>query len=123
MTDMTKALVVEDNPLNMELVLEMLDAKGFTAEGAMTGEDAIIKAEKEVYDVVLTDIGLPGIDGIEVAKIIKNKPGYETTPMIAFTAYATTEDKNRFLAAGFDDYIPKPVDVIEFMKKMDKYKR
>lgn len=120
---MTKALVVEDDPLNMELVFEMLGAKGFTAEGAMTGEDAINMAEKEVYDLVLTDIGLPGIDGIEVAKIIKSKPGYETIPVIAFTAYATMEDKNRFLSGGFDDYIPKPVDVIGFMKKMEKYKK
>lgn len=122
---MTKALVVEDNPLNMELVLEILNAKGFAAEGAENGEDAVNKAERETYDLILTDIGLPGMNGIEVAKRIKGKPGYENTPVLALTAYATggREDKERFLAEGFEDVVPKPFHVVDFMNQIEKYRK
>ena len=120
---MTKVLVVEDNPFNMELVLEMLDGMGFLAVGAVNGAEAIRCAEKEVYDLVLMDIELPGMDGIAISKIIRNKPQYKGVPMIALTAYAMKGDRERFLAAGFDDYISKPLDVNDFMKRMEKYRK
>ncbi len=120
---MTKALVVEDNPLNMELVLEMLKAMGFAAEKAVNGEDAIKKTEKEVYDLILMDIELPGMDGASATKIIKSKPSYNNVSVIAITAYAMKGDKERFLAAGFEDYMSKPIDVADFMKRMEKYRK
>jgi len=119
---MTRALVVEDNPLNMELELELLKAKGFKAEGVVNGEEAIKKTEKGIYDLILMDIELPGMDGMAVTKIIKSKPHYKNVPVIAITAYAMKGDKERFLAAGFEDYIPKPIDVPDFIKRMDKYR-
>ncbi len=120
---MTKVLVVEDNPFNMELVLEILDGMGFGAAGAVNGAEAIKNVEKEAYDLVLMDIELPGMDGVAISKIIRSKPRYKSVPMIALTAYAMKGDKERFLAAGFDDYISKPLDVPDFMKRMEKYRK
>lgn len=116
---MTKVLVVEDNPLNMELILEILNANGITAHEAIDGEEAVKKAEKEVYDLILMDIELPIMDGVEAAKIIKSKN--KKVPIIALTSYAMKGDKERFLAAGFDEYISKPIEVSDFMKKLEKY--
>jgi len=117
---MVKVLVVEDNPLNMELVMEILLARGFTVNEAINGEDAIRKAEVENYDLILMDIELPGIDGVEVTKILKAKN--KKTPVIALTSYAMKGDRDRFLAAGFDEYLPKPLDITDFLNRLDKYK-
>jgi CheY-like chemotaxis protein len=118
-----KVLVVDDDSLGMELVLEiLLNANGFITEGAENGAEAIKKTEKEVYDLIIMDIALPGMDGVEVTKIIKSKPQHKDVPVIALTAYAMKGDKERFIEAGFDDYISKPMDLAEFMKKIEKYR-
>ena len=118
---MTKVLVVEDNPLNMELVVEILNARGFTVDTAIDGEEAIKKIENEDYDLILMDIELPGMDGVEVTKIIKMK--YKKMPVVALTSYAMKGDRERFLAAGFDEYISKPLDISDFLKRLEKYRR
>ncbi|VVB92674.1 Chemotaxis protein CheY [uncultured archaeon] len=120
---MTKVLVVEDDPLNMELVCEILRSMGFTVHEATNGNEAIEKTEKELYVLIVMDIMLPGIDGIEATGIIKSKPGYEKTPVIALTAYAMKGDRERLIEAGFDDYVPKPVDVPDFIEKVKKYRK
>lgn len=126
---MTKVLVVEDNPLSLELVLEILKLQEFTADWAENGEEAINKTvfhktEKDVYvyDLILMDIELPGIDGIEAARIIKGKPAYKNVPVIALTSYAMKGDKERFIADGFDEYISKPINITEFIKRLEKYR-
>jgi len=116
-------LVVEDNPLNMELIVEILKSSGFLVSGAINGEEAIKMVENEHYDLILMDIELPGMDGISAIKIIKSKPGYNKVPNIALTAFAMKGDREKFLAAGFDDYIAKPIDVPGFIKQMQKYKQ
>ncbi len=120
---MTKVLVVEDEPINVELVREILSAKGFTADEAENGAEAIEKAKKGIYDLILMDIGLPGMDGTEVMKIIRDMPGYKNVPFIAITSYVMKGDKERFLEAGFNDYISKPIDVVGFMKRLEKYRK
>ena len=120
-TSMKKVLVVEDNPLNMELVLEILKSQGFSAFEAVDGEDAINQIEKETFDLILMDIELPGIDGMEVTRIIKNR--YPTIPVIALTSYAMKGDKEKFLAAGFDEYMSKPIDMLQFMNRLEKYRK
>lgn len=120
---MTKMLVVEDNPINMELMLEILNAMGFVVHGEKDGKDAIKAAEKEIYDLIIMDIELPGMNGIEVKNAIKTNAAYKNVPVIALTAYAMKGDRERFLGAGFDGYIPKPIDVSDFMKKMERYKK
>lgn len=120
---MTKVLVVEDNPINMELVLEILNVMGFTAWGAKDGKEAIEMAGTESYDLIIMDIELPGMNGIKIKNIIKSQHGHENAPVIALTAYAMKGDKERFLGEGFDEYIPKPIDLTDFMQRMEKYKK
>ncbi len=120
---MTKILVVEDEPLNMELMLELISSLGFSADYVENGEDAIKKAEKELYDLILMDIGLPGMDGVKATAMIKKNPRYKDVPAIAVTSYAMKGDKERLLASGFDDYISKPIDVTDFIKRMEKYNK
>lgn len=119
---MTRVLVIEDNPLNMELVVEILKTSGFEVYGAINGEDAIKEVEREHYDLILMDIELPVMDGISAMRIIKSKPEYHNVPIIALTAFAMKGDKEKFLVEGFDDYISKPIDVPEFMKKMQIFR-
>lgn len=118
---MVKVLVVEDNPLNMELILEILRSQGFTVDTVEDGEKAIKITEKSTYDLILMDIALPGIDGVEATKIIKSRSDYKNVPVVALTAFAMAGDKERLLKAGFDDYISKPLDVHQFITKMEKY--
>ena len=120
---MVKALLVEDNPLNMELIIEILKSQGFTVDTAGDGEKAVIMAEKYTYDLVLMDIALPGIDGIETAKKMRRRPQYKNIPFVALTAFAMAGDKERLLNAGFIEYISKPLDVQDFVKKMEKYRK
>ena len=120
---MVKVLLVEDNPLNMELIIEILLSQGFTVDKAEDGEKAILMAEKSGYDLVLMDIALPGIDGIETTKKIKSKPQFKNVPFVALTAFAMAGDKERLLNSGFNEYVSKPLDVHDFVKKMEKYRR
>ncbi len=117
--DMKKMLVVEDNPLNMELVCEILTSQGVAVYKAIDGEEAVKMAENDAYELVLMDIELPGMDGVKAAKIIRSK--HNNLPIIALTSYAMKGDKERFLAAGFDDYISKPIDKADFLKRLEKY--
>ena len=113
-----KALIVEDNPINMELVMEILTANGISVDEAVNGEEAIEMVEKETYDLVLMDIELPGMDGVDATKIIKSR--HKNLPILALTSYAMKGDRERFIAAGFDDYISKPIDVDDFIDKINK---
>lgn len=119
---MTRILVAEDNPTNMELALEILRSMGFIVRGAKDGNIALMMAEKESYDVVVLDIEMPGKNGVEVLNILRSMPKYKDVPAIALTAYAMKGDRERFLEAGFNKYFPKPLDVVEFMRAMEKYK-
>ncbi|MBU4076334.1 MAG: response regulator [Euryarchaeota archaeon] len=118
---MTKVLIVEDDDINMILIFEILNAYGIMVDGAENGKEAIKKIENEIYDLILMDIELPGMDGIETTRIIKTRPEYKDVPVIALTAYAMKGDRERFLKAGLDDYIPKPIHVDDFMERMKKY--
>jgi len=118
---MTKVLVVEDDYFNRQLVFEILTAQGFMVNKATDGLDAIRMTEDELYDFILMDINLPGIDGIKTTRIIKSKPEYKDVPVVALTAYAMKGDRERILASGLDDYISKPIDLSDFIRLMGEY--
>ena len=120
---MTKVLVVDDIPLNMELILDILRAMNFIVHGASNGEEAVRMTEKEQYDLIIMDVEMPIMDGITATKIIKKNPAYAKIPIVIITAYAMKGDRERFLAQGCDDYIAKPIDVPGFMKTMEKYRK
>jgi CheY-like chemotaxis protein len=120
---MTKVLVVEDIPLNMELIVDIFKAMSFIVYGASNGEEAVRMTQKEQYDLIIMDVEMPIMDGIAATKIIKTNPAYAKIPIIVLTAYAMKGDKEKFLAQGCDDYITKPIDVPSFMKRMEKYRK
>lgn len=103
-------LIVEDNPLNMELVADILDAHGYQIIQATSGKDALAKVEGNLPDLVLMDIQLPGLDGLTVTGILKDNPQTAGIPIIALTAHAMRGDEERVRQAGCDGYISKPID-------------
>jgi len=115
---MTHILVIEDNPANMELVRYVLEAFGYGVSAAVDGESGIELARAERPDLVICDLQLPGIDGIEVARRLKTLPALAGVPLIAVTAYAMVGDRERVLAAGFDGYISKPLDPQTFVPQI-----
>ncbi len=120
---MTKALVVQKYPMNVELVIEMLTPMGFIAHGTNEANEVIKLTEKELYDLIIIDTELLGSDCRQLPKIIRSKPSYKDVAIVAITTNEMPREKERFLASGFDDYIPIPINVSEFIKRMERYKK
>ena len=104
-------LLVEDEPLNLKLMRVVLEAAGFAVIHAGTGREGITLARERRPDVILMDIGLPDIDGVRTLRYLREWPETSATPVAAVTAQAMKGDRERLLAAGFDDYMAKPIDV------------
>ena len=109
-----KILVVEDNPVNMELVTDLLEVAGFAFASAMTAEEGIRLAETELPDLILMDIQLPGMDGLEATELLKKNPKTLHIPIVALTAHAMKGDEERALAVGCIGYITKPINTRTF---------
>ena len=108
-------LVVEDNEKNMKLFRDVLTATGYTTLEATTGRRAVELASEHRPDLVLMDIRLPDIDGVDALSRLRAEERTAWIPVLALTAQAMHGDEARFLAAGFDGYVSKPVDVVEFL--------
>ena len=107
---MRKALVVEDNFANRELVSIVLQLAGFTVIQSEDAEAALHLALGEHPDVILMDVGLPGLDGIAATRMLKRDPRTSHIPVIAVSAHAMKSDETKALAAGCDGYVTKPID-------------
>lgn len=116
-------LVVEDNEKNMKLFRDVLEATGYRLLEATTGEQAVELAATHSPNLVLMDIQLPDIDGVEALGRLRGNERTASIPVVALTAQAMQDDRKRFLDAGFDGYISKPVDVVEFVKTVKEYLR
>ena len=116
-----RILVIEDNEQNMYLIHFLLEANGHTVIEALDGEQGILRAQDSSPDVILLDIQLPGMDGYEIARIIRGTPGLATIPIIAVTSYAMAGDREKILAAGATDYIEKPINPATFVEQIRKY--
>jgi CheY-like chemotaxis protein len=103
-------LVVEDNPLNLELVRDVLTTAGMRVVDARNGQEGLEAASQLKPALILLDIRLPGLDGYAVLERLKANPATASIPVVALTAQAMVGDREQALAAGFSDYIPKPVD-------------
>ena len=106
-----RVLVVEDNEKNMKLFRDVLDASGYRTLEATTGGEAVAMASEHTPDLVLMDIQLPDLDGVQALHRLRADPRTATIPIVALTAQAMQGDRERFLAAGFDGYMSKPVNV------------
>jgi two-component system cell cycle response regulator DivK len=116
-----QVLVVEDNEKNMKLVRDVLRATGYTTLGAATGEDAVELAQSHEPALVLMDVQLPGIDGLEALKRLRQDELTASIPVLAVTAQAMSGDRERFLEAGFDGYLSKPIDVAELIRVVQEH--
>lgn len=105
-----KILIVEDNPQNMRLIEMVLGAKGYTLLEATDGYEALDVALRELPDLIIMDIQLPKLSGLEVTKKLRETPAFSHVPIIAITAYAMKEDRERFTGGGCDAYLPKPIN-------------
>jgi len=112
---MSTILIVEDNDKNMKLARDILNAKGYVTLEAVTGEEGVKLAKEKAPDLVLMDIQLPGINGIEAFRQIRADPKSARIPVVALTASVTPTDRSEINAAGFDAFIGKPIDLKEFV--------
>jgi two-component system, cell cycle response regulator DivK len=116
-----RILVVEDNPKNMKLVRDVLQATGYRILEATTGGRAVELASEHRPDLVLMDIQLPDIDGVEALGRLRADERTAAIPVLALTAQAMEGDRERFLAAGFDGYVSKPVNIAELVATVKQH--
>jgi CheY-like chemotaxis protein len=111
-----RVLVVEDNDTSMKLFRDVLQVSGYSTFEATTGEEAVELALVHEPALVLMDVQLPGIDGVEALEKLRQDERTASIPVLALTAQAMSGDRERFLDAGFDGYVSKPVDVAELLE-------
>jgi two-component system cell cycle response regulator DivK len=112
---MSLILIVEDNEKNLKLVRDVLQVKGFSTLEAGTAEDGIRLARESKPDLILMDIHLPGMNGIEALKILRGAAATAAIPVIAVTASVMQQDRKQITEAGFDAYVGKPINLKEFL--------
>ena len=108
-------LIVEDNELNMKLFRDLLEAHGYQTSGTSNGFEALDLVRKLRPDLILMDIQLPQVSGLEVTRWIKDDPELRSIPVVAVTAFAMKGDEERIRAAGCDGYIAKPIGIQDFL--------
>jgi len=118
---MKRVLVVEDNKANMHLFRFLLEKHGFEVIEAWNGIEGVESAIREKPDLILLDIQLPDINGLEVLKRIRASEADGSLPIIALTSYAMVGDREKLLTAGFNSYMAKPIDVKTFIVEIEKY--
>lgn len=114
-------LLVEDNALNLELAREVLEAKGFTVIEATSGREALRLAAEHLPDLVLLDIRLPDLDGLEVARRLRCEPATRGLVLVALTAQAMRGDERAARNAGISGYITKPIDTRTFPEEVRRF--
>ena len=113
-------LIVDDDPDSLDIVRTFLESKGYDVHTARDGRDGLAKVEEVEPDLVLLDVMMPGMDGWEVARVIKNHPEHGATRVVMLTARSGFSDKQEGLRAGADDYIVKPIRLDELATRVEK---
>ncbi len=106
---MSNVLIVEDNPVNRELLRELLETRGHSVTEACNGQEALDMLGKSHPDILLIDLDMPVLDGFATVRRIRENPALASMPVLAVTAYAMQGDREKVLASGFDGYLSKPI--------------
>ncbi|MFY9558785.1 MAG: response regulator [Terriglobales bacterium] len=117
---MTKVLIAEDNAVNRELLRELLEMRGYTVFEACDGQETLQMIEQTQPDLLLLDIGMPVLDGFAVVCKIRDNPRLAKLPVVAVTAYAMQDDREKILNSKFDGYLSKPVNSRSLMEEVDR---
>ena len=117
---MIKVLIAEDNPVNRELLRELLELLGYTVLEACDGQEALRIIEQSQPELLLLDIGMPVMDGFAVIRRIRENPRLAKLPVVAVTAYAMRGDQERILNSGFDGYLSKPINPSSLIQELDR---
>ncbi len=116
-----RILVVEDNPLNLKLVRDVLRFAGYDVIEAQSGEEGLRVAREDPPDLVLMDLQLPGIDGTETLRRLRQGTLAHDVPVVAVTAFVMAEDRERAAVAGFDGYVEKPISVRDLPSQIEAF--
>jgi two-component system cell cycle response regulator DivK len=111
-----QVLLVEDDAISLRLMRDVLEAQGYRTEQTTNGLDAFSAAQRLRPDLIVLDIGLPGMDGVEVTRKLKAEPQLSHIPVLAVSAYAMPADEERLLKAGGAAYLTKPLSFVEFVR-------
>jgi two-component system cell cycle response regulator DivK len=117
---MSKILLVEDNEMNLDMLSRRLARQGYEVVAARDGEAGVARAAAERPQLILMDMSLPVLDGWEATRRLKADPATREIPIIALTAHALVEDREKAMAAGCDDYDTKPIDLPRLLDKIRK---
>jgi two-component system, cell cycle response regulator DivK len=116
-----KILIIEDNPSNLELATDLLEARGFSVQSAPTAEDGLRLARELMPDLVLMDFRLPGMDGLAATQKLKADPATHHLPVVGLTAHAMKGEQANALASGCDGYLTKPIDTRTFVATVTQF--
>ena len=117
---MRKVLIAEDNAVNRELLRELLETRGYTVLEACDGQEALHMIDQAQPDILLLDIGMPVLDGFAVVRKIRENPHLAKLPVVAVTAYAMQDDREKILNSKFDGYLSKPINPRSLMEELDR---
>ena len=115
-----RALVVDDVSDVTEMLSVLLTHAGYDVSTASRAQDAISLARENHFDIVISDIGMPEMNGYQLAEALRSLPGYETVPMVAVTGYSMYDDRSRSLTAGFNEHVTKPIDPRAFLDLLER---
>ena len=114
-------LIIEDNSSNLKMLYTFLSKRGYTVLTAKNAEDGLSVINENHPTLILMDLQLPGMDGLQLTKIVKTNPLTKDTVIIALTAFASAKDETKALNEGCDDYLSKPINMLELSDKIDNY--
>jgi CheY-like chemotaxis protein len=114
-------LIIEDNPMNMELARDVLEANGYEVRGAASAAEALETLKETVPRLILMDIQLPGLDGLELTRMLKQSPRTRGIIVVALTAHAMKGDRERMLEAGCSGYLAKPIDTRALCREVARH--
>jgi two-component system cell cycle response regulator DivK len=118
---MSTILIVEDNEKNMKLVRDILQHKGYATLEAETGNDGVRLAIERKPDLILMDIQLPDIDGIQALRLIRAEPSLDAVPVLAVSASVMPDEQVKIVNSGFDAFITKPINIRQFLENVERF--